>query len=255
MTRKLLALLLALTLLCPVALAEGNGQTVAEMMRDRTTHIRGGYALFAQQKLELEQELEKLREQMNSLTDETIQEKIDALMQQLIDMEFGQPDEPVPGMLATDRDNLLTLSGNPEFPRAMIVSIEFRADLSDAPEDAWDASACGDGSVMAWVQEVMGGYSLTIAADGPVKAPVNSRYLFANYSFVKQISFAGAFDTSGTIYMSSMFKDCKRLTEADMSGLDLSSVTDLSSLLSGCPGTPEVNIEIPDASPKFDGLG
>lgn len=234
MIRKMFALLLALALLCPLALAEEDAQS-----------IKGGYALFTLQKHELEQEIERLNE------------LIEAMEKQLMEgVGFDQPDEPVPGMLATDGANLLTVPGNPELQRVMIVSIEFRADLSDAPDDAWDASACGDGSVMAWAQEAMGGYSLTIAADGPVKAPTNSHCLFANYSFVKQISFADAFDTSGTMYMRNMFENCKRLTEADMSGLDLSSVTDLYSLLDDCPGTPSVNIEIPErVKPKFGGLG
>lgn len=251
--RKLFALLLALALLCSVALAEGTDQkTPEEMVRESL----GLEEELLEQFTQILEELEELEAADAESTWQRRKELAEQLERRWMEQMTEQPDDPLPSMLAVDGSDLRAVPGNQELLRSQIVSIEFHADLSDKPEDAWDASACGDGSVMAWTEETEDGCTLIIAANGPVKAPTNSRFLFVGYTDVTHILFDDAFDTSGTVNVGFMFSGCNSLVEADMSGLDLSSVTDLWDVLSGCPGEPSLNIELPARpAPKFGGLG
>ena len=54
--------------------------------------------------------------------------------------------------------------------RNQIKSVTFLDTLADIPSSAWDVSAVGNGSVMAWVKLNAGLYDLYIAAEGGINA-------------------------------------------------------------------------------------
>lgn len=118
--------------------------------------------------------------------------------------------------------------------RYEIRSITFLNTIADAPEETWDASAAGDGSVLSWTLKHGRKYDLFIAAEGGVIAPQNCSFLFMDFREVEEISFNDAFDTSEVISMSNMFQGCKNLTELDLSCFDTSCVVNMSGMFSNC---------------------
>ena len=108
-----------------------------------------------------------------------------------------------------------------------IVTITFKDTLRSMPSNAWDVSANGDGSVMAWAVANGDLYDLTIAGDGGVRAPQNCERLFADYDSLVAIHFNGCFDTSGVTTMNAMFAWSGNLQEVDVGGFDTSNVTDM----------------------------
>lgn len=154
-------------------------------------------------------------------------------------MAHGEGGVPHPGgmlKVGTDGYDTSTVPGNPSLSRREIMTIDILSDLSGAPQDAWDMSALGNRSVLAWATPVEGQrnrYALTIAADGPVKAHPNSAYLFAKYSGLRRISFHGAFDTSSVTDMSYMFFgsfDQEMYVMLDLSSFDTSAVRTMESM-------------------------
>ena len=121
-----------------------------------------------------------------------------------------------------------------EYRREQIASVTFLDTLSDAPENAWDVSAAGDGRVMAWVTPANELYDLYIAAEGGVSAAHDCSDLFAGYSNAKTINFGEAFHTTGAADMSRMFFGCKALTELNLNRFDTSAVQDMSWMFSNC---------------------
>ncbi len=117
-----------------------------------------------------------------------------------------------------------------DISRADIATIEVLNSLECAPEGAWDVSAAGDGSVMAWVKDG----ALTIAANGGVKAPRNATGMFANYTNATDIRFNGCFDTSDTENMYGMFIGCTALQTLDIAGFDTSGATNMAFMFSDC---------------------
>ena len=120
------------------------------------------------------------------------------------------------------------------YRREQIASVTFLDTLSDAPEDAWDVTAAGDGRVMAWVTPSKGLYDLYIAAEGGVSAANACSDLFAGYSNAKTIHFGEAFHTTGAADMSCMFLGCKALTGLNLNRFDTSAVQDISYMFSWC---------------------
>ncbi|MBQ2954925.1 MAG: BspA family leucine-rich repeat surface protein [Clostridia bacterium] len=130
-----------------------------------------------------------------------------------------------------------------EIPRTQIASVTFADSLSGMTEDAWDASAEGDRSVMAWTEPNGELYDLYIGANGVIRAGANTcRGLFKGYSNAKIIRFGGCFDTSGAADMSFMFSECRSLTELDVSGFRTGGVTDLSGMFSYCSGLRNLDV-------------
>ena len=126
--------------------------------------------------------------------------------------------------------------------REQIASVTFLDTLADAPEDAWDVSAAGDGRVMAWVTPADELYDLWIAAEGGVSAANACSDLFAGYSNAKTINFGEAFHTTGAADMSCMFLGCKALTELNLNRFDTSAVQDMSGMFSSCKSLTELTL-------------
>ena len=136
--------------------------------------------------------------------------------------------------------------------REEICSVTFLDTLSGAPEDAWDVSEAGDGSVMAWVEPEDGMYRLSIAGEGGVSAGASCRDLFAGYTNVTQISFDGNFHTDAVQDMDAMFYYCFSLTALDLSSFDTSAVQDMSHMFFDCFSLTALNLSAFDTSAVQD---
>ncbi len=150
-----------------------------------------------------------------------------------------------------------TLPGNDQILRESIRSITILNTLEDMPDDAWDISENGDGSVMAWVMETevdeffenadhmslnTDFYDFYIAGEGGVDAPENSHYLFGGYENAWSIDLSFLY-TGMVTDMSNMFELSteEKIWEAggyleylDISGFDTSNVKNMSAMFYGC---------------------
>lgn len=141
------------------------------------------------------------------------------------------------GVLMTATEENMEVVPGSEIERSEIRAITFQSDFSGETFDAWDISAAGDGSVMAWVTEsteAAGQYDLYIGAKGGVTANPDSSYWFSGYSSLQEIHFNGSFDTSNVTDMSYMFSGCTVLTGLDVSGFDTSNVTNMEYMFNNC---------------------
>ena len=130
-----------------------------------------------------------------------------------------------------------------EYRREQIASVTFLDTLSDAPENAWDVSAAGDGRVMAWVTPANELYDLYIAAEGGVSAAHDCSDLFAGYSNAKTINFGEAFHTTGAADMSRMFFGCEALTDLTLGdSFDTSAVQDMNRMFCRCKSLTKLTL-------------
>ncbi len=157
------------------------------------------------------------------------------------------------------------------YKRQDISEIEFMSRVPDREDKGFDVSEEEDGSILAWFDDDGGGYSrLTIAADGLISLPENSRHLFGGYENAKYISFHDCIDTSRVTDMYSMFSNCKNLKaieglerfdtssvmsmydmfawdqaleKLDLSGFDTSHVSNMRGMFYCCVGLSELKID------------
>ena len=108
--------------------------------------------------------------------------------------------------------------------KEQIVTITFQDTLAGAPEDSWDVSQAGDGSVLAWTTGNGERQNLFIAGEGGING-ANCRNLFAHYINLESIAFNGALHTEYAWDFSGMFDYCLALQSLDLSSLDTSSMT------------------------------
>ena len=132
--------------------------------------------------------------------------------------------------------------------RKDVASITFLDTVADAPEDAWDVSEDGDGSVLAWMTGEAPAYDLYIAGEGGVRAPENCYGLFAGYANATSITFGTAFDTSEVTDMTYMFALCEKLTALDVHSFDTSHVTNMMGMFGECPELSSLDISSLDTS-------
>ncbi len=140
--------------------------------------------------------------------------------------------------------------------REKIVSIKFKTTLS-IPKDAvktWDLSFAGDKSIIGYLTKTSekDRYDMTIAADGVISAPKDSKYLFADLTNLKSIDFTN-FDTSRTIIISAMFKGDSSLETLDLSMLDSSRIYMMWNTFAGCSKLKSINFN--NWSPKITSWG
>ena len=136
--------------------------------------------------------------------------------------------------------------------RKDVSSITFLDTTTDAPEDSWDISEDGDGSVLAWVTGQAPAYDLYIAGEGGVQAPEDCSGLFTGYLNTTSITFGTAFDTSEVTGMDRMFSDCEKLTNLDVHNFDTSQVTNMTGMFSQCSELSSLNVSIFDTSHVTD---
>ena len=132
--------------------------------------------------------------------------------------------------------------------RDQIVSVTFLNTLKDAPAEVVDLSEANDGSVQSWVVPNGDLYDLYIAAEGGVKAPIDSSGLFALYVNATSISFNNSFDTSNAVSMYMMFYECNSLIEVDLRGMDTENANAMDFFFDGCKQLTTVDISHFDTS-------
>lgn len=107
--------------------------------------------------------------------------------------------------------------------------------------ESWDASAAGDGSVMAYLN----GTELTIAGNdsGMVFMNPNAYSAFASFTALTTVTNADVFDTSRTTSMAGLFNNCKALTTVNgLEKWDTSLVTSMSGLFLYCGELTSVDL-------------
>ena len=150
---------------------------------------------------------------------------------------------------------------NFETIRETIGNIEFknRIDIPDEATNIRDVSKYGTGKVISYIEKdsETGIQKLVIAADNNyVYAPENARNLFGSFINLTSIDFT-YFNTKYAKNIEVMFYRTA-LTEIDLSGLDLSNVTDISEMFRECSNVESINISnisfdaITDTTDLFD---
>ena len=128
------------------------------------------------------------------------------------------------------------------YDREEICSVTFLNSLDDRPQDWWDVSEAGDGSVAAWAEESAKGYDLFIAGEGGVKANADSSELFACCINLETIRFGGNFDTSSAKTLDTMFYGCSSLSSVDEETLDVSAAEETTWLFAVCESLEEIDL-------------
>lgn len=139
------------------------------------------------------------------------------------------------------------------YSRSSIYSVTFLDTLKGMPDTAWDVSANGDKTVMAWVNEYQSGqYQLYIAANGVIEAPKDCHTIFAYYHNVQEIIFNGVLSTGRTESMRGMFSNCENLRKVDVEGFDTSKVTDMYAMFNECGNLQVLDVSGFDTSAVTD---
>ena len=128
--------------------------------------------------------------------------------------------------------------GQTEYPRRDVRTVSFHPRLEGTPENAWDVSEGGDGTVLAW----MDGGDLHVAADGNIAPNPDASWMFAAFTNLETIDFGGCFDTANVTDMSDMFGWCSSLTALDVSGFDTANVTDMSEMFNNCSSLTALDV-------------
>ena len=126
-----------------------------------------------------------------------------------------------------------------------------------------DISAKQTGSVLLGTyQDADGNKIAIICQDGGVIAPEDSSFLFSlGYKNIIKLLDLSNLDTSKVTDMSSMFTSCSGLTELNLSNFDTSMVIDMSFMFQNCSGLTELNLssfntsKVTDMSYMFTGCG
>ena len=129
--------------------------------------------------------------------------------------------------------------GNEAFNRADVTEIVFHSSLSNAGQEAWDASQERDNSVRAWME----GTILHIGVEGSVIANENSAHLFAMYTSLERIAFNDCFDTSEVTDASGMFWGCDMLRTLDLSSFENYRDWKNEEMLFGCCNLQDLMID------------
>ena len=131
--------------------------------------------------------------------------------------------------------------GQTKYTRSEVKAITFRTFQNvekNIPITAWDVSAAGDRSVLAWM--VSG--NLHVAAAGEIAPNPDVSYMFAHFTNLEKIDFGNCFDTSNVTDMNGMFYGCSSLTSLNLTGFDTSNVTNMAYMFSGCSNLTSLNL-------------
>ena len=111
---------------------------------------------------------------------------------------------------------------------------------SGSEEEAWDASAAQDKSVMAYRT----GTEIVIAGNGSGKiyANADSRVTFDKFAALTSIGGTTFLDTSEATDMSGMFQNCSKLAELNLSDWDTSNVTDMGWMFNNCSALTSLDL-------------
>ena len=135
-----------------------------------------------------------------------------------------------------------------EYQRQQIETVTFLDTLENRPENAWDVSAAGDGTVQAWVTPNGEMYDLYIAAEGGINGKEACRGLFAGYRNLKKIHNLDLLHTEEALDMRRMFIWCLALTDLDVSSFQTANVQDMGCMFYCCEAVTELNLKNFDTS-------
>ena len=134
--------------------------------------------------------------------------------------------------------------GQKRYKRSDVKAITFQNVKKNIPSTAWDVSAAGDRSVVAWI--VSG--NLHVASTGKIAPNSDASCMFAYFTNLTEIDFGGCLDTSNVTNMRNMFYECSSLTGLDLSGFDTSKVTNMRSMFSSCSSLSKLDLSGFDSS-------
>ena len=129
-----------------------------------------------------------------------------------------------------------------------VTSITFLDSMEGAPQERWDVSEAGDGSVFVWSNREGSRCEVFIAGEGGVIANPDCSDLFRDCSRLETICFHHHFDTSLATDMRNLFYGCKNLKELDLDGLDTSQVLVMGRMFCQCSGLERLNVGRLDTS-------
>ncbi len=122
--------------------------------------------------------------------------------------------------------------------------------IAAADEPAWDVSAAGVGSVMAWMKEnaeqtALAGvprYDVYIAGNGGVGANASSGFIFYGFSALEEVKGCENFKTENATSFYGMFYNCKKLRSVTTINWNTSNVTDMSYMFRNCQELTELDL-------------
>lgn len=121
--------------------------------------------------------------------------------------------------------------GQKEVQRDWVRKVVFHSDLKEMPaKNVWDFSK-------KWGSGVVGWYTpgeLHVAADGKVRLPANSSWMFAYFTNLETLEFNNAVDTSEVQDFSAMFFCCRKLKALDVSCFDTANAVSMSRMFGEC---------------------
>ena len=135
-----------------------------------------------------------------------------------------------------ERENQ-TFWGQAVYKRSDVKTVTFRDSLAGAPRGAWDVSAAGDRSILAWMEHG----NLTVAAGGIIAPNPDASFLFCDFKNTISIDFGDCFDTSNVINMGWMFYGCESLTQLDVSTFDTARVASTRNMFNGCSNITQLD--------------
>ena len=221
---------------------------------------RGGGRKAAElEKQQLMDRIEELERQMRSMmeTNRLLLEKLTASDSQTV--APASTPVPIPEKPAVTRKrnilrsdftsgeyDLQNLKDCPVFGSSIkrndIEFITFVDTVANAPLTAWDVSADGDGSVLAWAHGFRKKNYLYIGAEGGIDGVESCKRLFAGYENLRRIDFGQNFHTTNVRDMSYMFFNCYALTSLDLGSFDTSGVQDMCAMFCGCSALTDLDL-------------
>ena len=141
--------------------------------------------------------------------------------------------------------------------KSTITEIQF-VDDNDVPDGVTgiDVSSEHNGSVMAWIID----NKLYIGGEETIILNADASHLFEGFTNVTTISGFSLLDTSRTTNMESMFKDCTKVNDLEISDFDTKNVTNMSNMFKGCstvttiPTTSFDTSKVTNMSSMFEGV-
>ena len=128
--------------------------------------------------------------------------------------------------------------GQRRYTRRDVKTLTFQSSLQNVFSSAWDMSAAGDRSVLAW----MDNGNLYIAANGKIAPSSDASWMFRYFVNLETIDFGNCFDTSNVTNMEGMFNSCFSLTNLDLTNFDTSNVKNMDLMFYGCKNLTDLDL-------------
>ena len=132
--------------------------------------------------------------------------------------------------------------------KGAIYSVTFLNSTQNAPDNAYSLGKGSSARVLGWAEWNNGMADVYIAADGGINGELACANLFQGCGRLVEINFNGAFHTDEAESMQSMFRDCVRLEELDLSGWNTSNVKSMNAMFAGCSGLKKLDLSPFDTS-------